>query len=81
MNYTPDPPEVLGYYWHRDTPETTRQARLTRTVERPERIVKVCRDQGTNTMIVFDPDYPLETKSSWEFGGEWAGPLKPPEGK
>lgn len=79
MTYSPDAPEITGYFWHRDTPETTREARAHRSVDRKERIVKIIKDQGTNALIVFDPDFPLETKAAWNFGGEFAGPIKPPE--
>ena len=62
-----DAPEVLGYYWHRDTKNNIK-----------ERIVEIVRDQGTNAIIVFDPRKPLETKSAYTYGGEWAGPLEVP---
>lgn len=68
MNWTPDPPEVLGYYWHKDPKK-----------DRPVRIVEIIRDQGTAAIIVFDPKKPLETISAYAYGGEWIGPLEKPE--
>jgi hypothetical protein len=52
--YSPDAPEVIGYYWHRDGSTAARSINCPRQQDRNERIVKVIKDQGTNALIIFD---------------------------